>query len=310
MVPRDRVQIDTGLILRTEKSVLFVIPWGRHWIIGTTDTDWELDKAHPAASRSDIDYVLEHVNRVLAQPLGHEDVEGVYAGPAPAAGRRVGGHQRAEPRAHRRGAGARARRRGGRQVHDLPGDGARRGRRRRARPRRGRPAQRHRRDAAGRRRGLPRAVERAPAAGARERPAPRADRAPAAAATARASTSCWRRSSGDPELGEPLEGADDYLRWRSWYAAAHEGATHLDDVLARRTRISIETFDRGLASAEPAAAPDGRGARLGRGRGSPARSRSTASASRPSATRRSRTTTRPPTRRAPARRSCAERGAR
>ena len=50
VVPRDRVQIDTGLILRTEKSVLFVIPWGRHWIIGTTDTDWELDKAHPAAS--------------------------------------------------------------------------------------------------------------------------------------------------------------------------------------------------------------------------------------------------------------------
>ena len=83
VVPRDRVQIDSGLILRTEKSVLFVIPWGRHWIIGTTDTDWELDKAHPAASRSDIDYVLEHVNRVLAQPLGHEDVEGVYAGLRP-----------------------------------------------------------------------------------------------------------------------------------------------------------------------------------------------------------------------------------
>ena len=38
-----------------------------------------------------------------------------------------------------------------------------------------------------------------------------------------------------------------------WYAAAHEGAHHLDDVLARRTRISIETFDRGLSSAEPAA---------------------------------------------------------
>ena len=61
VVPRDRVQIDSGLILRTEKSVLFVIPWGRHWIIGTTDTDWELDKAHPAASASDIDYVLEHI---------------------------------------------------------------------------------------------------------------------------------------------------------------------------------------------------------------------------------------------------------
>jgi glycerol-3-phosphate dehydrogenase len=34
----------------------------------------------------------------------------------------------------------------------------------------------------------------------------------------------------------------------------HEGARHLDDVLTRRTRISIETFDRGTAAARPAAA--------------------------------------------------------
>ena len=83
VVPKDRIQLDTGLILRTEKSVLFVIPWGRHWIVGTTDTDWELDKAHPAASSTDIDYVLEHVNAVLYQPLTREDVEGVYAGLRP-----------------------------------------------------------------------------------------------------------------------------------------------------------------------------------------------------------------------------------
>src|SRR6476659_340799 len=50
VVPRDRIQSATGLILRTETSVLYVIPWGRHWIIGTTDTDWDLGKAHPAAS--------------------------------------------------------------------------------------------------------------------------------------------------------------------------------------------------------------------------------------------------------------------
>src|SRR5882757_9337344 len=42
VVPRDRLPSNTGLILRTEKSVLFVIPWGRHWITGTTDTDWTL----------------------------------------------------------------------------------------------------------------------------------------------------------------------------------------------------------------------------------------------------------------------------
>ena len=53
MVPRDRVLSSTGLILRTETSVLFVIPRGRHWIIGATDTDWVLDKSHPAASARD-----------------------------------------------------------------------------------------------------------------------------------------------------------------------------------------------------------------------------------------------------------------
>ena len=68
VVPRDRINSETGLILRTEKSVLFVIPWGTHWIIGTTDTDWTLDRAHPAASRADIDYILEHVNSVLDGP--------------------------------------------------------------------------------------------------------------------------------------------------------------------------------------------------------------------------------------------------
>ena len=83
VVPRDRLPSSTGLILRTEKSVLFVIPWGRHWIIGTTDTDWTLAKAHPAASAQDIDYLLEHVNSVLNSPLTREDVEGVYAGLRP-----------------------------------------------------------------------------------------------------------------------------------------------------------------------------------------------------------------------------------
>ena len=37
-------------------------------------------------------------------------------------------------------------------------------------------------------------------------------------------------------------------RWRAEivYAASHEGARHLDDVLARRTHIAIERADRGL----------------------------------------------------------------
>ncbi|MGH3386546.1 MAG: glycerol-3-phosphate dehydrogenase/oxidase, partial [Nocardioidaceae bacterium] len=77
VVPRDRINSETGLILRTEKSVLFVIPWTTHWIVGTTDTDWHLDLAHPAASQADIDYLLEHVNAALSVPLTHDDIQGV-----------------------------------------------------------------------------------------------------------------------------------------------------------------------------------------------------------------------------------------
>jgi glycerol-3-phosphate dehydrogenase len=83
VVPRDRIVSDVAIILRTAKSVMFVIPWGSHWIIGTTDTDWNLDLAHPAATKADIDYILGTVNTVLATPLTHADIDGVYAGLRP-----------------------------------------------------------------------------------------------------------------------------------------------------------------------------------------------------------------------------------
>jgi glycerol-3-phosphate dehydrogenase len=57
----------------------------------------------------------------------------------------------------------------------------------------------------------------------------------------------------EPALGKPLAGADDYLRAEVVYGVTHEGARHLDDVLARRTHVSIETWDRGLAAAQETA---------------------------------------------------------
>jgi glycerol-3-phosphate dehydrogenase len=57
----------------------------------------------------------------------------------------------------------------------------------------------------------------------------------------------------DPVLAEGLSGADDYLAAEVVYAVSHEGARHLDDVLTRRTRISIETWDRGVSAAIPVA---------------------------------------------------------
>jgi glycerol-3-phosphate dehydrogenase len=55
--------------------------------------------------------------------------------------------------------------------------------------------------------------------------------------------------AAEPELAEPLPGAEDYLKVEAVYAVTHEGARHLDDVLTRRLRVSIETFDRGVAAA-------------------------------------------------------------
>lgn len=54
LVPRAKIDSDSGLILRTERSVLFVIPWHEHWVIGTTDTPYEFDHDHPAVSASDV----------------------------------------------------------------------------------------------------------------------------------------------------------------------------------------------------------------------------------------------------------------
>ena len=52
-----------------------------------------------------------------------------------------------------------------------------------------------------------------------------------------------------PGLAETLPGTKTYLCAEARYAASHEGALHIDDVLTRRTRISIETFDRGIEAA-------------------------------------------------------------
>jgi glycerol-3-phosphate dehydrogenase len=83
LVPRERIRLSTGLITRTEKSVLFVIPWNQHWIVGTTDTPYTADPADPTATQADIDYLLAQVNTWLREPLTRTDIVGVYAGLRP-----------------------------------------------------------------------------------------------------------------------------------------------------------------------------------------------------------------------------------
>ena len=248
VVPRDRFQSKLGLLLRTEKSVLFVIPWGRHWLIGTTDTDWDLDKAHPAATAADIDYLLEHVNKVLAVPLTRDDVEGVYAGLRPL----LAGESDQTSKLSREHIVA----------HSVPGlvvvaGGKWTTYRIMAKD----------------------AIDEAVAA--LDGKISESITEDIALLGAEGYHAAWNkrgklaRAFGvhkvriehllnrygvltdelldlireRPELQEPLPGADDYIAAEVVYAATHEGALHLEDVLARRTRISIEAWDRGVSAA-------------------------------------------------------------
>jgi glycerol-3-phosphate dehydrogenase len=252
VVPRDRVQSSTGLILRTKTSVLFVIPWGRHWIIGTTDTDWRLDKAHPAASSHDIDYLLTQVNRVLSRPLTHEDVEGVYAGLRPL----LAGESESTSKLSREHV----------VGHPVPGlvvvAG---GKYTTYRVMAADAVDEVARALDGR---VPEScTERIPLLGAdgfdaawnsRQRTATRYG-----VHVARVEHLLRRYGSlapevlelveDDPDLGSAMPGADDYIAAEVVYACTHEGARHLDDVLTRRTRISIESWDRGVGAAPVAA---------------------------------------------------------
>ncbi|MEV6031883.1 glycerol-3-phosphate dehydrogenase/oxidase [Nonomuraea sp. NPDC052116] len=252
VVPRDRIHSLTGIILRTEKSVLFVIPWGRHWIIGTTDTEWTLDKSHPAASRADIDYLLDHVNSVLSVPLNHDDVEGVYAGLRPL----LSGESEETSKLSREHVVA----------HPVPGLVMIAGGKYttyRVMAKDAVDAVAHGLDQR-----VPRScTDRIPLAGAEGFQALWNSRHRIALTSglhvARIEHLLQRYGSmidevlelieHEPSLGRPLAGADDYLRAEIVYAATHEGARHLNDVLTRRTRISIETFHRGLAVAQEAA---------------------------------------------------------
>jgi glycerol-3-phosphate dehydrogenase len=82
-VAAGRIDLDTGLLARTEKSVLFVIPWQGGWLIGDTDTPWRHGPDEVVATGADVDYLLAKANALLAEPLSRADVHGVTAGLRP-----------------------------------------------------------------------------------------------------------------------------------------------------------------------------------------------------------------------------------
>ncbi|WP_280382868.1 glycerol-3-phosphate dehydrogenase/oxidase [Nocardia wallacei] len=248
MVPRERLNLDTGLIMKTEKSVLFVIPWREHWIIGTTDTDWSLDRNHPVATATDVRYILDHLNSLLREPITENDIVGTYAGLRPL----LSGASSDTSKLSREHAVA----------EPVPGLFV---------------------IAGGKYttyRVMAADVVDAAVAGFGSAMAPSVtqnlpilgavgyhemlDDAEGVAARAglpvetvshllerygALTTELLGMIDAAPELGLPLPGASEYLGAEAVYAVTHEGALHLDDILTRRTRISIEVPDRGLTAA-------------------------------------------------------------
>jgi glycerol-3-phosphate dehydrogenase len=248
LVPRDRIDSDTGLITETPTSLLFIIPcpWSDDfWILGTTDTKWDLDLAHPAASRADIDYILEQANKLLATPLTRDDVVGVYAGLRPLlAGESDQTSKLSREHACVSPVAGLVIVAGGKYTtyRVMAEDGVDLAVKVLDRP------------------VSPSITDRVPLVGAAgyEALVNTADvlAAQSGLPVDRIQHLLGRYGSAirevldlvadDPALGQPLSHAPRYLRVEARYAASHEGALHLDDILARRLRISIDTWDRGV----------------------------------------------------------------
>lgn len=256
-VAKDRIPAkqDVGIITKTDKSVLFMIPWDEYWVIGTTDTPWAEDVAHVAATSDDIDYVIEQANQVLSSDLTREDVIGTYAGLRPLL-QPVAKEESKSTKVSREhtvmriepGLSAIA---GGKYTtyrvmaedvvdfatrEDFPG-----------------------------RKSLTRSVPILGGQGHEELAARRDEVARRYGLDDIRMTRLLFRYGAllrdvlalideDPSLGEPLAAAPRYLRAEILYAARAEGVRHLSDVLMRRTRLDYEVRDRGVAASEEIAA--------------------------------------------------------
>ena len=254
VVPKDALDADAALCFVTEKSVLFVIPWGEYWIIGTTDTDWEkgLSLPDPAPTKADIDYILDQVNQRVRNKITREDIVGVYSGLRPL----LSGKSDSTTNLSRNHAVARV----------APGLVSVAGGKYTTYRVIGKDAV----DLAAKELGFKVAesvTERTPILGADGYHA-LANQVPALARRYNLDEKRIEHLLGrygslisevlapaaeDASLLEPIPGAESYIWAEARYAVTHEGALHIDDIVSRRLRVAIEFVDRGVAAAQPIA---------------------------------------------------------
>lgn len=253
VVPRERINAESGIFLRTEKSVLFIIPWQRYWVIGTTDTPYDQDVARPVATREDIDYILDHANAILEKPLTREDIVSTYAGLRPLLqpGTKGDGDTQSTKvsREHT-------------VTEVAPGMSAIAGGKLTTYRVMAQDAVDFALGAAAKAR--PSVTEYTPLVGAEGYQAMRARAQQIGErhgwTAARVDSLLDRYGAEvqdvldlidqDASWGKPLEHAPMFLRAEVLLAVRYEGALHLEDVLMRRVRLDLEQRDRGLAAAD------------------------------------------------------------
>ena len=240
VLPKKAIASKEGIILKTELSVLFLIPWANKWIVGTTDTPYTADRRAPLAQREDVEYIIKEANKVLKPKLKIEDVIGVYAGLRPLVANKKDSATTKLSREHTvdrsapgfvsiAGGKYTTYRVMGKDVIDLAGIELRRL--------------------------IPESVtEKLPIVGADGYFAlvQQAERIAEESGLSVDSVVHLLNRYGslisevleiikdDPKLAKPLTKDLPYLKAEIYYAASHEGARSVDDVISRRTRLAFE----------------------------------------------------------------------
>ncbi len=250
-VRRDRVGIESGIAFfgQTDNSNVFIEPWQDDLaFIGTTDAPYSGDLRRPEVTRDEIDWLLDHVNPFLRDPLTHDDVLATWAGLRPLVAAEVETEKQSKDVSRRHllvdragcititggkltayramaelavdSAMAQLGRRGASRTRDLPLEGCR---------------------------PMPTSVE--------------VDELSGALGVSRGDARHLLRRHGSnvphlvalvrerPELAERLHPDRPYLAVEAAWAASHEQARDVEDVLHRRTRIALETRDPERAAA-------------------------------------------------------------
>jgi glycerol-3-phosphate dehydrogenase len=83
-ISRASLPVDVGLIVPAGGGrTLFVLPWLDRTLVGTTDNDYDGPLEHVPASPDDIDYLLEAVNGYFGTEIAPGELTGAFAGVRP-----------------------------------------------------------------------------------------------------------------------------------------------------------------------------------------------------------------------------------